>query len=282
MKLNPFSKKANGYFDSIKAKHAIASRELADIQQKLDDAQAVLDQEKAIYRKICDSSGAYSLNATAQESRQHEVFSKAHRAVEILNDKVGSIQSRLKPLAPILHAPARLEKARTELTALTGQRKSLEDQKQKTDALIDKLAKRIASNEAKVAIQTRDASQQLMDSEDEFQVPAALQQLELELRLAKTSMEDLLQRKQGITASILALPKQINEAESEFVYARSLVCEIEMYEQLWPVMKAIARVSMTKHSHFGSMDRSELKVDIPTEWLEPAQKELDAELAALN
>jgi len=30
------------------------------------------------------------------------------------------------------------------------------------------------------------------------------------------------------------------------------------------------------------MDRSELKVDIPTEWLEPAQKELDAELAALN
>jgi len=282
MKLNPFSKKANGYFDSIKAKHAIASRELADIQHELDDAQAVLDQENAIYRKICDSSGAYSLNATAQESRQHEVFSKAHRAVEILNDKVSSIQSRLKPFVPILQAPARLEKARTELTGLTGQRKSLEDQKQKTDALIDKLAKRIASNEAKVAIQTRDASQQLMDSEDEFQVPAALQQLELELRLAKTSMEDLLQRKQGITASILALPKQINEAESEFVYARSLVCEIEMYEQLWPVMKAIARASMTKPSHFGSADRSELKVDIPTEWLEPAQKELDAELAALN
>ena len=45
MKLNPFSKKTNGYFDSIKAKHATASRELADIQQELDDAQAVLDHE---------------------------------------------------------------------------------------------------------------------------------------------------------------------------------------------------------------------------------------------
>lgn len=282
MKLNPFSKKANGYFDSIKAKHATASRELTDLQQELGDAQAVYDQEDATYREICGSSGAYSLNATAKSSRQHAVVSKAHRAVEILNDKVNSIQSRLKPLVPILQAPGRLEKAKTELTALTGQRKSLEDQKQKTDALIDKLAKRIASNEAKVAIQTRDASQQLMDSEDEFQVPAALQQLELELRLAKTSMADLVQRKQDITAALLDLPKQVKEIESEFLYARSVVCEIEMYEQLWPVMKSLTRTALTRHVFYGSSDRSELKVDIPAEWMESVQKELDAELAALK
>jgi len=64
MKLNPFSKKANGYFDSIKAKHATASRELADIQQELDDAQAVLDQEKAIYRKICESTAPLKFSKT--------------------------------------------------------------------------------------------------------------------------------------------------------------------------------------------------------------------------
>jgi chromosome condensin MukBEF ATPase and DNA-binding subunit MukB len=282
MKLNPFSKKSNGYFDSVRSKHATATRELADIQHELDDAQAVYDQENTVYRKICDASGAYSMNATAKSSRQHEVLSKAHRAVEILKDKVGSIQSRLKPLEPILQAPDRLEKSRAELTALTGQRKSLEGQKQKTDALIDKLAKRIASNEAKVAIQTRDASQQMMDSEDEFQVPAALQQLELELRLAKTSMADLVQRKQDILAAIQALPKQIKEAESEFLFARSVVCEIEMYEQLWPIMKSLTRRALTRQVYMGSSNRRELEIDIPDEWMEPVQKELDAELAALN
>jgi hypothetical protein len=55
-----------------------------------------------------------------------------------------------------------------------------------------------------------------------------------------------------------------------------------MYEQLWPIMKSLTRRALTRHVFYGSHDRSEIKVDIPAEWVELVQKELDEELAALN
>lgn len=281
MKLNPFSKKTNGYYDAIKTKFDSLGRQLESKQRELTEARAEYDKASDKYDRIIESGGRYSLNATAESSRQHAVVSTLSGQARILKNAVDTIVDRQKPLQRHLQAPADLQKAQTELSELTGQQKQLHERLQKADTAIDRITKRIVSVQEKLTEQTRVASAQFIASDDEFVVPPALMKLETELKLAQASLADLQSQRQSITDELDSVPRKISEAKDCFKYARSIMAEVEMYEQLMPAMKSIMRTALTRQVHFGRNDTSKVEVDVMPELMEPIQKELDDELAAL-
>lgn len=281
MKLNPFSKKSNGYYDSVKTKFDGLERQLESKNKKLAEVQSELDKATEKYNRIIESGGRYSLNATPESSRQHAVVRALADQVRILKGEVGSIVDQQTPLVRHIQAPADFSKAQAELCELTGQSKQLHERLQKNEASIDKIAKRIASVDGKLTEQTRAAAAQLIDSDDEFVVPSALVKLETELKLAQASLADLQRQRQLISDELDPLPRKISEAKGRFKFARSVMAEVEMYEQLVPAMKSIMRTALTRQVHFGRNDTSKVEVDVMQELMEPIQQELDAEMAAL-
>ena len=191
MKLNPFSKKSNGYYDSVKTKFDSLGRQLEPKQRELADVRAEYEKTNEKYKRIIESGGRYSLNATPESSRQHAVVCALADQVRILKDEVDSLVDQQKPLVRHIQAPADFSKAQAELCELTGQSKRLQERWQKNDTSIDKIAKRIASVDGKLTEQTRSAAAQFIDSDEEFVVPPALVKLETELKLAQVSMADL-------------------------------------------------------------------------------------------
>ena len=281
MKLNPFSKKSNGYYDSVKTKFDGLERQLETKQRELADVRAEYEKATEKYNRIIESGGRYSLNSTPESSRQHTLVSALSNQMRPLQSQTESIIGQQKPLLRIIQAPADFSKAQTELCELTGQQKQLQERLQKNDTSIDKIAKRIASVDGKLTEQTRAASAQFIDSDDEFVVPPALVKLETELKLAQASMADLQRQRQSISEELDPLPRKISEAKDCFKFARSVMAEVEMYEQLVPAMKSIMRTALTRQVYFGSNDTSKVEVDVMQELMEPIQQELDAEMAAL-
>ena len=281
MKLNPFSKKSNGYYDSVKTKFDSLGRQLEPKQRELADVRAEYEKTNEKYKRIIESGGRYSLNATPESSRQHAVVCALADQVRILKGEVDSLVDQQKPLVRHIQAPADFSKAKAELCELTGQSKRLQERWQKNDTSIEKIAKRISSVQQKLTEQTRAAAAQLIDSDDEFVVPPALVKLETELKLAQASMAELQRQRQLISDELDPLPRKISDAQGRFKFARSVMAEVEMYEQLMPAMKSIMRTALTRQVHFGSNDTSKVEVDVMQELMEPIQQELDAEMAAL-
>lgn len=94
-------------------------------------------------------------------------------------------------------------------------------------------------------------------------------------------MADLQQEHQDIANAIKAIRDKIRDAEGAFIYARSVVCEIEMHEQLRPLMKFIARTALTKQQVSTLTSTSEMRIPIDPDLLQPLREELSAQVAAL-
>ncbi len=279
MKLNPFRKKTSGYYDAIKAKFDDTHRELDATQNELAKAQAEYHKENTSYQQIRDAASCYALSNTEKQSRQHKVVSECFNRVNQLESDVSQIQSRLQPLRRIVDAPQRYDETQATLLRLVDQRQIQSAEHNKTEALIAKVEKRAADVENRMAAETNAASRQMIDAEGDFVVPESLTRLEVELRLTHASMVNLQQQHEAVAVQNKELPAQIRDAERAFIHARAVIAEIELHEQLMPVMNLFARAAATRHQNSRRHeDEYKFNIEIPHELLESARSELAAEV----
>ena len=249
MKLNPFRKKTSGYYDAIKAKLDGTHRELDATQNELSRAQAEYDKENASYQQIRDAASCYALSNTEKQSRQHKVVSECFNRVNQLESDVSQIQSRLQPLRRIVDAPQSYDQTQATLLRLVEQHRSLAAEHNKTEALIAKVEQRAADVENRMVVETNAASRQMIATEGDFVVPESLTQLEVELRLTHASTIKLQQQHDAVAVQNKELPAQIWHTERAFIHARAVIAEIELHEQLMPVMNLFARAAATRHQN---------------------------------
>lgn len=254
MKLNPFRKKTSGgYYDAIKAKFDDTHRELDATQNELAKAKIEYDKENASYQQIRDAASCYALSNTEKQSRQHKVVSECFNRVTQLESDVSQIQSRVQPLRRILEGPQRYDETQATLLRLVEQRRSLAAEHNKAEALIA--------------------------TDGDFVVPESLTRLEVELRLTHASMADLRQQRDAVADQNKELPEQIRDAERAFIHARAVIAEIELHEQLMPVMNLFARAAATRHQNSRRHeDEYKFNIEIPHELLQSARSELAAEV----
>ena len=141
------------------------------------------------------------------------------------------------------------------------------------------MEKRAVDAETRMVAETNAASRQMIATEGDFVVPESLTRLEVELRLTNASMADLQQQRSAVALQNKDLPEQIKDAEHAFIHARAVIAEIELHEQLIPVMSLFARAAATRHQYSRRHeDEYKLHIDIPHELLESARSELAAEV----
>ena len=119
----------------------------------------------------------------------------------------------------------------------------------------------------------------MLDAEGEFAVPESLTKLEAELRLAKSSLTELEGKREALVAKLQEFPGAIRDAEREFIGYRADVAEIELYEQLMPVMNLLARASTARRQCDYHHDEQRFEIEIPRELIESAQTSLTAEMS---
>lgn len=280
MKLNPFNKKSAGYYDKVKAEHELLSRQLAAVKKELIEAEAQLAREREKQTRLRDAGGSMSMNVPPAASAHWPVFTAAHQRVDHLKSQVSSLESQMRPLQHVLNAPEAFAQARKTLDELIAQSKASTANVEMTDNQIAKLNKRIADLEARIAAETKSASQTLLEGEGEFVFPESLTKLEVELRIARSSLVDLQSKRDKASTKLGDLPAAIRDAERTFIHCRADVAEIELYEQLMPVMNAVARASAAKRETSYHHNETRFEVEIPRELVEIAQAALAAEVPA--
>lgn len=280
MKLNPFNKKSAGYYDKVKAEHEQLSRQLAAAKMDLIEAEAQHAREREKQTQLRDAAGSMSMNVPPAAKAHWPVLCAAHERLEELKSQVSNLERQLRPLQRVLDAPQAFANARKRLTELIAQRKTSAAAVETIDAQIAKLNKRIADLEARIAAETKSASQTLLEGEGEFVVPESLTKLEMELRIARSSRTDLQSKRDTASAKLGDLPAALREAERTFIHCRADLAEIELYEQLMPVMNAVARASAARRECDYHHDEDRFEIEIPRSLVEIAQSDLAAEMLA--
>jgi len=280
MKLNPFNKKSAGYYDKVKADHDQLSRQLAAVKKELIEAEEQHARESEKQTRLREAGGSMSMNVPPAASAHWPVFTAAHQRVDHLKSQVTSLEGQMRPLQRVLNAPEAFANAQKRLAELIAQSKAHTANVETTDAQITKLNKRIADLEARITAETKSASQTLLEGEGEFVVPESLTKLEVELRIARSSLADLQSRRDTASSKLGDLPAGIREAERTFIHCRADVAEIELYEQLMPVMSAVARASAARRETSYRHDESRFEIEIPRELVEIAQAALADEVPA--
>lgn len=278
MKLNPFNKKSTAYYDKVKAQYDNLDRELSALRAKRQEAEVDAEQKQRRYQELTQRGSMFS--SVADERRASLAASEAGNRVSTIKGDIGQLLSRITPLMRIALAPEQFAQAKQTLDNLRKQDSELTADLAKTDSQIAKLSKRVADVEARIATEIKAASSTLLDGEAEFVVPEALAKLEAEQRIAATSLAGLNARREEILASLVGLPKALREAERIFVACRAVMTEVDLYEQLMPMMGALARASVSRHQDTYSHEPGRFEVEIPADLLASAEADLSAELAA--
>lgn len=280
MKLNPFNKKSAGYYDKIKADHEQLSRQLAAVKKELIEAEEQHARERDKQTRLRDAGGSMSMNVPPAASAHWPVFTAAHQRVDQLKSQVSNLEGQMRPLQRVLNAPEAFANAQKRLAELIAQSKAHTASVETTDAQIAKLNKRIADLEIRISTETKSASQTLIDGDGEFVVPESLTKLEMELRIVRSSLADLQSTRDMASAKLGDLPVAMREAERTFIHCRAVVAEIELYEQLMPVMSAVARASAARRETSYRHDESRFEIEIPRELVVIAQAALADEVSA--
>ena len=289
MRLNPFSKKSSGgYYARIKAEFEQVERELAKTRKAHAQAQADYDAERAEYQRIKDSLNPRRVERSPMEIKQWERVTAAHDIVQPLASHLRSLEEQVRELRPIVEAPAKLQEAQAALKALSQKDRQTQAERERLQGQIAKIEARLAKAEVKVKEETLAASQQWADSTDSdeaaqtaFAPPAALMQAEIEVRMAKTSLEALQQQLQAVDVSRADLPQARHDARRAYQYARYLVSDIEMHEQLEPLLPLIARATSAAYDWSHYLDHRKYVIKLSDELVAQASRQLDAELEQL-
>ena len=289
MRLNPFSKKSSsGYYDRIKAECEQAERELAKTRKAHAQAQADYEAEKDELRRIKEALNPYRVEKSPGKSAQWQRMQNAYEIEQSLASQLRSLEEQVRELRPIVEAPAKLQEAQAALKALSAKDRQTQAERERLQDQIAKIEARLAKAEVKVKEETLAASQQWADSTDSdeaaqtaFAPPAALIQAELEVRLAKTSLETLQQQLQAVDASRADLPQARHDARRAYQYARYLVSDIEMHEQLEPLLPLIARATSAAYDWSPYLEQRKYVIKLSDELVAQASRQLDAELEQL-
>lgn len=289
MRLNPFSKKSSGgYYARIKAECEQAERELAKTRKAHAQAQADYEAEKDELRRIKEALNPYRVEKSPGKSAQWQRMQNAYEIEQSLASQLRSLEEQVRELRPIVEAPAKLQEAQAALKALSAKDRQTQAECERLQDQIAKIEARLAKAEVKVKEETLAASQQWADSTDSdeaaqtaFAPPAALIQAELEVRMAKTSLETLQQQLQAVDASRADLPQARHDARRAYQYARYLVSDIEMHEQLEPLLPLIARATSAAYDWSHYLDHRKYVIKLSDELVAQASRQLDAELEQL-
>lgn len=279
MKLNPFNKKPTAYYDKVKADHDQLSRQLAAVKKDLVEAEAEYARESEKQTRLRDAGGSMSMNVPPAAIAHWPVFTAAHQRVDHLKSQVSNLEGQMRPLQHVLNAPEAFAQARKTLDELIAQSKTSTAHVETTDSQIAKLNKRIANLEIRITAETKSASQTLLEGDGEFVVPESLTKLEVELRIAGSSLTDLQSKRAMASAKLGDLPAAIRDAERTFIHCRADVAEIELYEQMMPVMSAVARASAARRETNYCHDETRFEIEIPRELVEAAQATLATEMS---
>ena len=289
MRLNPFSKKSSGgYYARIKAECEQAERELAKTRKAHAQAQADYEAEKDELRRIKEALNPYRVEKSPGKSAQWQRMQNAYEIEQSLASQLRSLEEQVRELRPIVEAPTKLQEAQAALKALSQKDRQTQAERERLQDQIAKIEARLAKAEVKVKEETLAASQQWADSTDSdeaaqtaFAPPAALIQAELEVRMAKTSLETLQQQLQAVDASRADLPQARHDARRAYQYARYLVSDIEMHEQLEPLLPLIARATSAGYDWSHYLDHRKYVIKLSDELVAQASRQLDAELEQL-
>lgn len=276
MKLNPFNKKSTAYYDKVKAEYDKLDREITTAREALQKAEADLERKRRRHYELAQRGSMYS--SSPDEAQASMAASVAAHQVGGIKGEIGQLESRIRPLRRIALAPEQFAKAKKDLDDLIAQQATTNRELEKVKALIAKVGKRVTDAEARIATETQSARQQMLDADGEFVVPESLTKLEAELRLAKSSMTELEGKRDDLVARLQEFPASIREAERVFINCRADVTEIELYEQLMPVMNLFARASAARRACDYHHDEDRFEVEIPREWVEAAQAALAEEM----
>ena len=276
MKLNPFNKKSTAYYDKVKAEYDQLHAKLMAARKELREAEADCEQKEKRYHELAQRGSSYS--TSPEEKKASLAASAARNLVSRIRGNIGQLESRISAPQRIAQAPEQFALATQTLDELLTQKRTATGEIECLDSLIAKVGKRIVAAEARIATETQSATQTMLDAEEEFTVPEALAKAEAELRLGKTTLADLQAKRNGLTAQLADLPKAICEAEQRFINHRAVIAEIELYEQLMPVMRAVARASAARRETSYRHDESRFEIEIPRELVEVAQAALASEV----
>lgn len=133
--------------------------------------------------------------------------------------------------------------------------------------------------QARIERETESATANLLATDDEFETPAKLAQLDVDLRLATNAHSQLSTQLNEMTDRLLQTPLELRLVRIEFRAYRATVAEIELYEQLQTIMPALARASVCRHDNDGRHRVNHFEIEIPQALIDSAQKQLAAELA---
>lgn len=280
MKLNPFSKKPTPYLDKIKAEYDALTLELAPLKAELAEAEAEHAAACEKQSRLRDAAGSLSMSTPPAAKAHWPILCEANQRMERLKSKVSNLESQLRPLQQVLDTPERFAVARKQLDDLIAQRKALTTEAQTVDGQLTKIAKRLANLEARIAVETKAASRALLDTEAEFIVPETLTKLEVELRITRSSQAELERQRDATEGQLAGLPDAVRKARDHFIHCRAAMAEIELYEQLAPIMSALARASVARRQNDYHHDQRSFPVEIPRGLIEAASDALAAEMPA--
>ena len=278
MKLNPFNKKSTAYYDKVKAEYDKLDREIATAREELQKAEADHERKRRRHYELTQRGSMYS--SAPEEAQASIAASAASHRVGDIKGEIGQLESRIRPLRRIALAPEQFAKAKKNIDDLIAGQVAINGELEKVKALIAKVGKRVTDAEARIATETQSARQQMLDADGEFVVPESLTKLEAELRLAKSSLAELDEKRDTLVAKLQEFPGAIRDAERVFIGCRADMTEIELYEQLMPVMNLFARASAARRQNDYHHDEERFEIEIPRELVEIAQAALADEVPA--
>lgn len=278
MKLNPFRKKTKRYVETTQAKFNELSHELDALNMGYAIVKAELDRAKAVRQQMDDRASHLALQPTAAQNAQWHIVMEVSGREQTLEDKVSSLENRMKTLRLIIEAPKDFDDAQSALQNLLAERQRINQEIALLDASIGKINKRVIDVQAKIASETAAASKQMIAAEDDFVVPESLTRLELQVRLANTSLADLQRQRSDLVGQLKEMPEQIRSAQRSFEFARAKLAEVDIYDQMLPFMKQLSRASVTRHQISYHHEEATFKFEIPWDLIEFTKSELATEL----
>ena len=277
MKLNPFSKKStSGYYERIRVEFSEAKQQFEEAQAAANEAKADAETKRQYAFELEQRGNQHSISE--QERRARLAASAAQNRAGDLERKLSPLKSKLSDLRHILEGPSKLESARTTIIELRRHRNALQAEREQHSSLIAKLQKRIGELEQRIAAETHSASEMMAAADGEFVLPEALTKLDIELRVALATLENVTGKVAALDADIANIPNQLRDAERSFEHAQATVAKIELHEQLPEIYDALARASVTDHAcGYRSHRESKYEIEIPHEYIEAARAKLASE-----
>lgn len=276
MKLNLFRNKTSGYFDGLKAEYATISQQIDAARQELAEAETDFQDKHRAYHELDTQST--STGWTEAEQALHRSRNEAEHRRDQVASRLRELESGYNPLRWKVEAPQALVQARQQLESLLERQSTLTTEQNKTAASIVKLAQRVNDLDERMAVDTQSAAQTLLEANSEFAVPDSLTRLDMELRLAKSSLSALQKKQEDIGAELEGMPNEIKEAKHAFISHRAIVAEIDLHEQLPFFIESIARTALTRHQRARDYDANRYEIEIPGEVMRAMDVALAAEL----